>query len=179
MFLIDPNNPDFTNDTGDFGYPRWTGRATFSADYGNFGFTWQTRYIGETEQAQAGIDPLSDAFGRGPDGRPTGVTGDTCLGNGSGTYSAATGVFTPNGIVKGDGVFCRDVGFAKDYFVHTASIRYNFDDFITLRAGVSNLFDKAPPRVDLSEVLAIANAPIGNGYDLNGCEFFGSINVKF
>lgn len=72
------------------------------------------------------------------------MTGDTCLGNGSGTFYAATGVFTPNGIVPYGGVFCRDVGFAKDYFVQTASVRYNFNDFITLRAGVSNVFDKVP-----------------------------------
>lgn len=179
LFLIDPNNPDFDEDAGEFGFPSWTGRATFTAEYANFGFTWQTRYIGKTEQQADGIDPLSDAFGRGPTGAPTGFTGDTCLGNGSGAYNAKTGVFTPNGNVPGDGIFCRDVGFADDYFVHTVSLRYNFNDFVTVRAGISNVFDTAPPLVDSSEVLAIANAPIGNGYDLDGREFFGSISVKF
>lgn len=179
LFLIDPDNPDFDDDAGEFGFPSWTGRATFTAEYANFGFTWQTRYIGKTEQQADGIDPLSDAFGRGPTGAPTGFTGDTCLGNGSGTFSAATGVFTPNNRVPGDGIFCRDVGFADDYFTHTVSLRYNFNDRVTARVGVSNVFDTAPPRVDSSEVLAIANTPIGNGYDLDGREFFGSISVKF
>ncbi|MBA3351238.1 MAG: TonB-dependent receptor, partial [Blastocatellia bacterium] len=61
LFLIDPDNPDFDEDAGEFGFPSWTGRATFTAEYANFGFTWQTRYIGKTEQQADGIDPLSSA----------------------------------------------------------------------------------------------------------------------
>lgn len=179
LFLIDPDNPDFDDDTGEFGFPAWTGRATFSAEYKNFGITWQTRWIGRTEQQADGIDPLSDAFGRGPNGAPTGFVGDTCLGNGSGTFNATTGVFTPNNVVPGDGVFCRDVGFAEDYFVHTVSLRYEFDDRFTIRAGVTNVFDTDPPRIDTNEVFGIANTPIGNGYDLDGREFFASVSYKF
>ncbi len=179
LFLIDPDNPDFDDAKGEFGFPSWTGRATFTAEYANFGFTWQTRWIGRTEQDRDGVDPLSDAFGRGPDGAPTGFAGDTCLGNGSGTFNATTGVFTPDGVVPGDGNFCRDVGFADDYFVHTASIRYTINDFMTVRLGVSNVFNTAPPQVDGNEIFQISNVPPGNGYDLDGREFFGSISVKF
>ncbi|APE27077.1 TonB-dependent receptor domain-containing protein [Aurantiacibacter gangjinensis] len=168
LFLIDPDNPDFEDNTGEFGFPLWTGRAIFSAALSDFVFTWQTRWIGETEQAAAGIDPLSDAFGNGPDGNPTGFLADTCTGGGS-----------PSGVVEGDGVFCRDVGFADDYFVHTLSLRYDFNDDITLRAGITNVFDEAPPLIDTNEVFGISNTPIGNGYDLNGREFFGSISVRF
>ncbi len=176
LFILE-DSEDFEDFTGEFGFPSWTGRAIGSVGYGPVTLTWQTRWIGKTEQQESGIDVLSDAFGRGPDGLPTGVIGDTCLGNGSG--SVVDGVFVPNGIVPGDGVFCRDIGYADDYFVHNASIRYDFNDKITLRAGVSNIFDKNPPLVDGSEVFSVNNVPIGNGYDLDGREFFGSVSVRF
>ncbi|MDZ4307565.1 TonB-dependent receptor domain-containing protein [Allopontixanthobacter sp.] len=178
VFLTDLGERTVDEDAGDFGFPSWTGRAILSARVDNVSFTWQTRYIGPVEQQEDGIDPLSDAFGRGPDGAPTGFIGNTCLGNGSGTFNAATGVFTPDGVVPGDGVFCRDIGFAGDYFVSNASVRVRFDRF-DVRVGVSNIFDKKPPLIDTNEVFGISNTPIGNGYDLNGREFFGSIGVKF
>lgn len=176
LFIDDNGEETFDDDAGEFGLPKWTGRATFTADIDNWRFTWETRYVGPVEQDETGIDVLSDAFGRGPDGLPTGVVGDTCLGNGSG--SVVGGVFVPNGRVPGDGVFCRDVGFAGDYFLHTVSVRYNADTW-NARIGVTNLFDRSPPLVDSSEVLAIANTAIGNGYDYNGREFFISLEKAF
>jgi iron complex outermembrane recepter protein len=62
--------------------------------------------------------------------------------------------------------------------VSSASIRYEADWF-EIRVGVSNLFDRDPPRIDTNEVFGIANTPIGNGYDLNGREFFASTRIKF
>ena len=102
----------------------------------------------------------------------------SALGGGSGTYSAATGVFTPNNIVKGDGVFCRDIGYAGDYFTHSTSLRYKTDRY-TFLVGVDNVFNVAPPLVDNTEVFSIANTAIGNGYDYDGREFFASVEVKF
>ncbi|MCB2066892.1 MAG: TonB-dependent receptor, partial [Erythrobacter sp.] len=167
LFIGDDLVESFDEDKGEFGYPSWTGRATFTAEYGPVTFTWQTRYIGHTEQQADGIDPLSDAFGLGPDGLPTGFIGNTCLGAG-----------TAN--VPGDNTYCRDIGYAGDYFVHTASIRYEFSDWLTLRAGVTNVFDTAPPLVDCNEIgLCRSNTPLGNGYDLNGREFFGSVLMRF
>ncbi len=61
---------------------------------------------------------------------------------------------------------------------HSASVRYENDEW-TLRVGVSNIFDKAPPLVDSNEVFAISNTPIGNGYDLDGREFFMSVAKRF
>ena len=168
----------YDDDAGEFSLPKWNGRATFSADVEKLRFTWQVDYTGPVEQDPLGIDALSDAFGRGPDQRPAGVTGDTCLGNGSGTFSNATQTFTPNNRVAGTGIFCRDVGFAKEQFLHTASIRYRAENFSIL-LGVSNIFDTPPPLVDSSEVLAIGNTAIGAGYDYDGREYFASINIEF
>lgn len=178
VILDDLGNPDVDNDAGEFGFPSWTGRGTFSAQVDNVTFTWSTRYIGETEQQADGIDDFADAFGRGPDGQPTDFIGDTCLGNGSGSNDPVTGEFIPDGIVEGDGVFCRDIGFADDYFVSNASVRVEFDRF-DIRVGVTNIFDESPPLIDTNEVLGISNVPIGNGYDFNGREYFASVGVRF
>jgi len=167
LFIDDLGNPSFDDDAGEFGLPQWTGLAIGTIGWEDFQFTWQVRYVGSVEQDEAGIDPLSDAFGNGPDGLPAGVIGNTCLGGGS-----------ANGVVEGDGVFCRDVGFADEIFYHTASIRYRTDN-ITLIAGVDNIFDTAPPRVDPSEVTQIANTALGVGYDYDGTEFFASIRYNF
>lgn len=172
-FIDDAGTPTFDDDAGEFFFPEWTGRGTFTADIDKFRFTWQVSYTGPVEQDEDDIDPFSDAFGRGPDGQPTGVIGDTCTGGGS---RNAAGV--PNGIVPGDGAYCRDVGFAKEQFLHTASLRYRTDRY-TLLVGVSNIFNTPPPRVDGTEVLSIANTALGAGYDYDGREFFGSINFKF
>lgn len=161
VFIDDQGVATFDEDAGEFGFPKWTGRATFTADIDNVRFTWQTRYIGPVEQQADGIDPLDDAFGN----LGTGFLGDTCTGAG-----------TAN--VVGDGITCRDVGFAGKYFTHTVALRYRADTW-TLRAGITNLFDRNPPLVDSNEVFAISNTPIGNGYDLDGREFFMSINKTF
>jgi len=167
LFTNDNGNVDEEDFAGEFGFPSWTGRATFNVRWEDFLFTWQTRYIGDVEQDVDGIDPFSDAFGNGPDGQPTGFIGDTCLGGGS-----------ANGVVAGDGVFCRDVGFADEWFEHTASIRWD-NGTIRVIAGVTNIFDNAPPLVDTNEVFGINNIPIGNGYNLDGREFFGQLLYRF
>lgn len=173
LFIDAQGNESFDEDAGEFGLPKWTGRATLTLDWNDFRFTWQTRYLGEMNQSAAGVDPLSDNFGFGPDGERTGFIGDTCTGFGSGGPNASTH------IVPGDGVFCRDIGYTGDYFEHAVSLRYSHEMF-TLRLGVTNLFDRDPPLVDPDEVpLSVSNVPIGAGYNLDGREFFGSIQVRF
>lgn len=160
------------NFAGRFAFPSWIGRATFNVRYDDFLFTWQTRYIGDVSQDPNFVDAFSDAFGFGPDGQPTGFVANTCLGGGSRTNGVQ------NGIVAGDGIYCRNVGFANEWFEHTASIRWDNDDFRVI-LGVTNVFNTAPPRVDSAEVFAIANTPLGAGYNLNGREFFGQLLVRF
>lgn len=175
----DANGNRLTDDfAGRFAFPSWTGRATFNIRYDDFLFTWQTRYIGDVSQDPDFVDPFSDAFGFGPDGVATGVTANTCLGSGSRNPAGTAPVGALNNIVPGDGVFCRNVGFADEWFEHTASLRWDNGD-LRIIAGVRNLFNTAPPRVDSSEVFAIANTPLGAGYDLNGREFFAQLLYRF
>ncbi|WP_284124591.1 TonB-dependent receptor domain-containing protein [Parerythrobacter aestuarii] len=167
LFIDDTGVELYDADEGEFGFPRWTGTAQFRASVDKFRLTYTIDYTGPVEQDPAGIDPLSDAFGNGPDGNPTGFIGDTCLGGGS-----------ANGNVAGDNIFCRDVGFAKAQFLHTVSLRYRAETWSVL-VGVSNIFDTAPPLVDGNEVFAINNVAIGNGYDYDGREFFISLEKSF
>ena len=173
LFINDDGSQTFDDDAGEPSLPRWTGIGTFTADVSDFRFTWEVRYTGPVEQDEDGIDPFSDAFGYGPDGTFTGFTGNTCLGGGS---RDANGV--PDGIVEGDGVYCRDVGFAEEIFYHAASIRYRSGD-LTFIAGIDNVFNTAPPQVDGTEVLSIGNTIIGAGYDYDGREFFASVQYAF
>lgn len=163
LFVQDDGTRAYTDYTGRFGLPKWTGSAYFTARVDKWTLAWETKMIGKVAQAPDTVDKFSDVL----DSQKTGFIGNTCLGNGS-----------TNGNVKGDGVFCRDIGYAGNYFTHTASIGYRGDGW-RATIGVRNLFDKAPPRVDSDEVLAIANTPIGGGYDLDGREFFMNIAKEF
>ncbi len=173
LFIDDDGNISQSDFAGEPRFPSWTGRATLRVDWKDFLFTWQTFYTGSMDQDPAGEDPLSDAFGYGPDGEFTGFFADTCLGGGS---RDANGVV--DGVVAGDGVYCRNVGFLEEYFEHTASIRWDNGDFRVI-AGVTNIFDTAPPLIDTAEVLGISNTPIGNPYDFDGREFFVQLRYAF
>ncbi|MEE9272540.1 MAG: TonB-dependent receptor [Robiginitomaculum sp.] len=142
---------------GNFGIPKWTGNASISADIDKFRFSWFARYIGNVRQKTEYLDKFNDAFGNE---HPKLEKSDTCLG----TAASDT--------------LCRDVGFADSYMVHSASIRYRTDTH-TLRIGVTNIFDRDPPLVDSNEIFSVSNVPIGNGYDLNGREFFVAVSKKF
>jgi iron complex outermembrane receptor protein len=156
-----------------FGFPEWTGRLTFGAQWDDFLFTYQVRYIGEVGNEINGVPfnnrfPLGDAFSRGVPGGVAAFS-PTCLGNGS-----------ANGVVAGDGVFCRPVGTADEYFEHTTSVRWDNGDLRVI-AGVRNIFDVAPPRVSprVGGFSQIANTPLGNGYDLEGREFVAQLLYRF
>lgn len=156
LFVDDLGNSNFDDVVGEFGFPEWAGRMRLTADYGDWRLTWQTRFIDSVEQDPTLIDPFSDTT----DSQGTGFRGDTC-----------------GGPTLGD-VLCRDVGFAKSQFLHTASVRYTAGTW-TVVGGVSNIFDKAPPLVDPNEVLSVNNVAIGSGYDYDGREFFLNVRKTF
>ncbi len=149
-FTDDNGNPDFDRFDGEPGYAEWTGDLTLRADIDDIRLTWRTRYIGSMVQDADGIDEFDDTSG----------LSDTCLGP-----------------AQGD-VLCRDIGFVDNYFVHQASVYYRGDTW-TIGAGVSNLFDEAPPQVDGSEIFAANNTPRGLGYDTNGRTMFFNIAANF
>jgi iron complex outermembrane recepter protein len=150
-FLDDDGVPTYDDDQGEFGLPDWRGRLAIRADVGDYRVTWAASYLGSVEQDPLGIDPFGNAIEGG---------GDTCLGP------------------LGGDVNCRDVGFADDYFLHSASV-YFYGDVWTFGGGVRNVFNTEPPLVSGDEVLAVNNVPIGVGYDLNGRVYFLNVQANF
>ena len=150
LFVDAEGNEDFEEYAGEWGFPGWKANMFFRVGYDDWRFTWETRFIKSVHQDALSVDEFSDAF----------TASDTCLGP-----------------AYGD-VLCRDYGDAKDYVTHNVSLYYSADNW-DVGFGVRNLEDKAPPKVDGSEILSVNNAPIGYGYDLNGRVFFMNVSYRF
>jgi len=160
---------------GEFGFPEWQGFISPSLSMDRWRFTWSTQYIDGVEidledQASFGLredlddNPLDDVI----------IPGDRIFDN----FTTVGGnTVTCAGPTNGD-VNCRPVVEADAYWEHAASIRYRGDDW-SIVAGVANVFDTRPPLVDPGSVFSVSNIPVGNGYDLNGREFFLTVNKAF
>ena len=149
-FLDADGNPTTDTFQDEFGFPEWRGQLAFRVDFSDYRFTWQTRYLSDVEQDADTIDDFDDIDG----------IADTC-----------------GGPSRGD-VLCRDVGFADDYYNHSASFYY-YGDVWTIGGGIRNVFNDEPPIVDPTEVFSVRNVPIGVGYDLNGRTYFLNIGASF
>ena len=152
---------------GEPGYPEWTAFIRNYASFGDWNATWQISYKSRVDQDPEGLDDWGSANGvDNPDGELDAegdviqVYADTCYG-----------------IASGD-VDCRDVGFIKSQVTHNMSLYYRADTY-TVGFGVRNVFDKAPPRVDGTEISSYSNVPIGYGYSLFGREYFLNISKSF
>jgi len=164
---------NFDERVGEFGVPEWTGSATVGFTQDRWSAAWTTRFIDSVaspEEDDRPIDPDANNRLRAVDGF-TNAYDEVNTFNGAGT------TVTCLGSEFGD-ENCRPVFNAPDYFVHSLSVAYRGDDW-NLRLGVNNVFDKAPPLVSPREVFSINNVPLGNGYDLQGREFFARIQKSF
>jgi len=153
--ILDGQDPDVEEFKGDFGFSKWRGFLTGAATVDKFRFAWTTRFQTRVE--------LDEEDRGAPDFENISSDGSfvvTCAGPDAGDEN------------------CRTIWSADDYFVHNASLRYREDSWSIL-AGVNNVFDKAPALVDGSEVFSVNNVPLGNGYDLNGREFFIQVTKSF
>ncbi|WP_244935409.1 TonB-dependent receptor domain-containing protein [Parashewanella spongiae] len=117
--------------------PEWRGTAHLRMEYDNFVFNWQTQYIGGGREDWLDDDEedfTSDNIG--------------C-----------------RGLRNADGseVLCREVGFTDDYFTHTASVGYEWDNYY-IAFTVRNVLNEAPPRVDPNGSWSSNNVPLGVGY---------------
>ena len=155
LFIDDEGNRDFENYAEEWGFPSWKANSTLRVRWDNWRVQLRSNFIAAVDQDPAGIDPFSDIF----DSNGTGTTGDTCLGG-------------------QQDLLCRDVGFAKDYLVHSLSLNYQEDNW-SATVGASNLFDKAPPQVDGSEISSKNNAAIGYGYNMMGRTIYANFGYKF
>ena len=73
---------------------------------------------------------------------------------------------------------CRDIDYFDDYFLHSASIRYNQDTWTAI-VGVTNVFDEAPQRADPSEFFEVPGTNIPFGQDFIGRSVFVNLRKSF
>jgi len=152
----DLGNELYYDSVGRFGYAEWTGNGRFQISYEDWHFTWGTNFIGKVSQDPSAVDPYSDVY----DTNGTGYYSDSCVG------------------VANGGTDCRDVGWADEYVIHSAGLAYDAEAWnVSLTA--SNVFDKAPPRIDTAQVFGRNNTPLGAGYNLMGRVVTLEVGVKF
>jgi len=157
---------------GEPGYPEWTAFVRNYVSYGDWNATWQISFKSRVDQDPEGVDEWGSAVGEDDlTGTPTTnldgslsypqIYADTCYGPDYGDSR------------------CRDVGFIKSQIIHNLSLYYRADTY-TVGFGVRNVFDKAPPRVDGTEITSsYSNVPIGYGYSIFGREYFLNISKQF
>ena len=137
----------FDDNMGEPDVPEWRASARLSLEYDDFRVNWSTRFIGAGEE-----DSVSET-GEGEDGE---FIANTVGCTGMWQDAAQT---VP--------VLCRTVAYTEDYFVHNLSLTWSSDDF-RINAGVRNIFNEAPPKVDPNGSWSNTNIPLGVGYDTFG-----------
>jgi iron complex outermembrane receptor protein len=150
----DDGNADYEDFSRSTYYPKWRGRLALRTQVQDFRFTWVVNYTGKAPQYGPGVDEFDDIYGSAG----TGFQGDTCLG-------------------PPDDVYCRDLADIDEYWLHSTSL-YWYGDSWTIGAGIRNVFDEAPPKVDANEVTAVKNVPIGASYDLFGRTYFFNVSWR-
>ena len=67
-----------------------------------------------------------------------------------------------------------------DYWLHTASLRFEPSNRYSLTLGIRNVFDKKPPKITAEDpfVNTIANVPLQSGFDVRGRTFFVNAQAK-
>ena len=159
MYVTDEGGVDYTDYVGEPGYPKKYIQARQFYRTGDWTLSFASTFIDDVAQNKDQVDDWGNAFGlENDEGRF--IDSDTCLGPDNGDAN------------------CRDVGFIKNYIVHTASAYYRKDNMV-LGFGIRNLFDKEPPMVDGSEITSKSNVPLGYGYNINGRNFFMNVEYTF
>ncbi|MFC3093818.1 TonB-dependent receptor [Alteromonas sediminis] len=134
------------NDMMEFGNPEWRVSLTNIFSLGDFNFVWQSRYI--SRMIEDNDDP----------------------------EDAQTSFFNPCRQANDftDEVACLSYDNLDPYWVHDASLTWSRDE-MTVRVGINNVFDEAPPYTNNNALSSIG----GIGYDLGGRTVFGNITVGF
>lgn len=174
VFTLPNGDLDIDEDVGEFGFADWRGFISPFVEYDNFRLTWTTQYQSgvEIDRENQVINGLRENLGPDLDNI---IPGARLFSN----FNDADnfGTVTCAGQAAGD-VNCRPVVEAGDYFEHSVSLRYSGESW-SIVGGVSNVLDERPPLVDGRFVFSRSNAPLGNGYDFNGREFFMSLRKNF
>lgn len=132
--------------------PEWTGQFNLNIQRGPVTLFWSTTYIGKSDEL-----PF--------------LVGD------------------PNGFVNEDGTaqyfgpyryldLVRPDTKVEEYWEHTVSARYNFEDLgLTVIGGVANVFDQEPPQV--GNLVQRTGTSASGPYDYRGRRFFLRASKRF
>ena len=141
---------------GEFNFSKWRGFATYGVGFDKFRLSLTSRYIGGVKVDEEDLDLVG-------------------FGN---ALNTDFDILSTVGSDFGD-VDAQRVSTAGDYWRHSASLRYAYDEDFNILIGVDNVFDRDPPLVDGREVFSISNVSTGGGYDLFGRSFFAQIQKRF
>ncbi len=156
MILL-PGSP-MTSDNGEAGSPRWVGdfRATWKHPSG-FSLFYGMSVIGATSN-------MGDFL------RANG--GDPCLYSYNGPVANNVPIY---------GTYCPDLS-ADATFYHNISVSQEVMDKFTITAGISNLFDTAPPRVSVrngNQISMLGPVVAASQYGFRGRRAFINVSAKF
>ena len=144
------------DDLGEFGNPEWRVNLTNFLTYNDFSVLWQSRYIdAQVEDNDDAFDQVTSFF------NPCVQAGDLFPAGSPEAGNIAGGA-------------CISFDNIEDYWVHDFSATYR-GDTIVLRAGISNVFDEAPPLTNNNSLGALG----GIGYDFGGRTLFVNVTKQF
>ncbi|MCF8474433.1 MAG: TonB-dependent receptor [Emcibacter sp.] len=135
---------------GDFGNPKTSISSTLSFNFDNIQVNLQSRYFTGTESSLAAKQQNNDAC--------------DSPSNPSTTYAGQPRL--------------TEVCTAGAAFYQDMSVTYDAETF-TVSAGITNLFDKTPPLVNLGAGSNRANRVTSSGYDQFGRSFFLNVTTRF
>jgi outer membrane receptor protein involved in Fe transport len=166
---IDVLNPDAPNrQLSELGDPQWSAAFNLTYDFGKWDVLYSARWLGkqtvaaayETQNSYIALCPRT--------GASAGVTPNT------GGVNGAAVSCTPGSLVRvapNNADAFPDIWY-PNYFYHDIRIGIDVTEKFRFYAGVSNLFDKLPPK-DLLGTIG------GEPYDSFGRNFFVGVNVNF
>ena len=126
------------DNVGETDVPEWRATGRIRLQYDGFSFNWSTRFIGGGREDWLD-NPEFNEF--------------------SSDNVGCEGLFDADG----NPIKCREVGFTDDYFSHSASLSYRWDNYY-FTLGARNIFNDRPPKVDEDGVWSNHNIPLGVGY---------------
>ena len=161
VILLDASQPE--SDNGEAGSPDWVGdfRLNWQTPDPNLTVFYSVNVIGGTSNEE---DFLEDN-GQEP-----------CINSVN-----DRGTADPSDDIPIYGLYCPDLT-TPTVFYHNASISYEFMDGLTLTAGVSNIFDRRPPRVSVfngAQVSMLGPVVAASQYGFVGRRAFINVTADF
>ncbi len=135
------------------GHPEWVGNLNLTLDWNEWSFYWGVQFIGETDN-------------RAHFGSDTVILG----------FGGSESDFGSTEVVEVDLI-------AEETTYHNVSAMYTFENGITVRGGIANVFDELPPRVTAqgtgNEVDVVGKVAFYSQYDWLARRFFLDLTMDF